>query len=125
MCCTIPKAEEECAQDMEVGAVYNSIQQAKGCHARFDKGKRLHVRSLGRCPFAKPHGTVHSFTALRRLLIGGHSTHWPHVVAALCRMSIYSTSARTRSNNPVFRHRELTEICVLRSCCSGYKALRK
>ncbi|NTW41403.1 MAG: hypothetical protein HGA44_16255 [Cellulomonadaceae bacterium] len=26
--------------------------------------------------------------------------------------------------NPVFRHRGLTEICVLRSCCNGYKALR-
>jgi hypothetical protein len=34
------------------------------------------------CPFAKPHGIVHSFIALRlRLLMGGHSTRCANFIA--------------------------------------------
>ena len=36
-----------------------------------------------------------------------------HVIAAISRLSINRMRARTLSNDPVFRHRELTEICVL------------
>jgi hypothetical protein len=64
----------------------------------------------------KKHATAkgcHSLWTLRIILIvDANSTHLPYVVAATGRLSINRKGTGTCPDDPVFRHRELTVLCV-------------
>lgn len=57
--------------------------------------------------------------------VGGNNTLRETLLRLIAALSINRIGTWMSRNDPVFRHRELTEPCVLQSCRSGCEALRK